>query len=165
MAIPHKAPSPNDVMILENQLNSSICSQLIEFANHTSQVAISTKEALKPWDNMLFDMFSNAFREYRMQYPNFFKMENKDVGYTLSTRSKQDRDAAPGFVGSTQYIVGAVVMLNDDVAGGELSFPRQNLAIQPDCGKLVVFPNSYVFPFTMKPVRLGHVYFISTYFY
>ena len=165
IAIPHQAPVPQDVMILTHRLNFTMCQQLIQFANHTCRVALSTNETLKPWDNVLFNAFSEALRTYRMQYAHFFDMENKDVGYTLSVRSKQDAEATPSFLGASRYTVGAIVMLNDDVAGGQLSFPRQKILIDPECGKLVIFPNSYVFPFTMTPVRLGHVYFISTYFH
>jgi predicted 2-oxoglutarate/Fe(II)-dependent dioxygenase YbiX len=55
-------------------------------------------------------------------------------------------------------VMSGVVYLNDDVEGGELYFPRQNLKIKPKAGSVVVFPSVEPFVHESLPVTKGEKY-------
>lgn len=165
-AIPHEQP-PSDILVLNHVINDTMCQQLMHFGNDSvTRVAISSTESLKPWDMFLFSVFGQAFQQYVLQYNVFYTLEKKDIGYNLMVRTKDNKDLKPNFASTTpKLLVGAIIFLNDNVAGGQLHFPRQNKKIDPECGRFVVFPNSHVFPYAFYPVKLGQLYYVGTYFY
>lgn len=54
--------------------------------------------------------------------------------------------------------IGMILFLNEDFEGGELIFPKQEVVIQPEKGKLVVFPMSYMYPHLVNNVTGGDRY-------
>lgn len=67
-----------------------------------------------------------------------------------------------------RLLFGALVFLNDNVAGGELSIQTgapQPVVLQPECGRLVMFPFTFAVPKTIRRVRVGTLYLLSVAFY
>ncbi len=58
----------------------------------------------------------------------------------------------------------AVGFLNEDVVGGTLVFPRQNMRIEPRVGRLVMWPSSFCFPHASEDVVKGVKYSVVTWF-
>lgn len=55
-------------------------------------------------------------------------------------------------------VMSGVIYLNDDVEGGELNFPEQNITIKPKAGSIVVFPSVEPFYHQSLPVIKGEKY-------
>lgn len=55
-------------------------------------------------------------------------------------------------------IMSGVIYLNDDVEGGELNFPEQDITIKPKAGSIVVFPSVKPFYHQSLPVTKGYKY-------
>lgn len=54
--------------------------------------------------------------------------------------------------------IGMVVFLNHDFSGGELIFPEQERVITPECGDIVVFPVSHLYPHMVNAISGGKRY-------
>lgn len=60
--------------------------------------------------------------------------------------------------------VSAVVYLNEEYSGGELSFSRlDGLSIKPKTGDIIVFPSNYLYEHESKPVLEGTKYAVATF--
>lgn len=55
-------------------------------------------------------------------------------------------------------IMSGVVYLNDNLEGGELFFPQQNIKIKPKAGSVIVFPSVEPFYHESLPVTKGEKY-------
>ncbi|MBT7610703.1 MAG: 2OG-Fe(II) oxygenase [Bacteriovoracaceae bacterium] len=54
-----------------------------------------------------------------------------------------------------------ILYLNDkEFSGGQLIFPVQKEVIEPELGKIVIFPASYMFPHQVAPIALGERYYM-----
>jgi hypothetical protein len=54
-----------------------------------------------------------------------------------------------------------LLYLNDkEFSGGQLLFPTQKEVIEPELGKVVIFPASYMFPHQVAPIASGERYFM-----
>lgn len=54
----------------------------------------------------------------------------------------------------------SLIYLNDDFEGGNLVFPTQKKVIDPEVGKFVIFPASYLFPHHVLPICTKERFFI-----
>ena len=71
------------------------------------------------------------------------------------THFKVHADHGPTYV----CTVSAVIYLNDDYKGGEISFPRfDNLVIKPKAGDIVVFPSTYIYEHASEDMISGVKY-------
>jgi predicted 2-oxoglutarate/Fe(II)-dependent dioxygenase YbiX len=61
--------------------------------------------------------------------------------------------------------VSIVGYLNDDFAGGETFFDRQNVKVKPKTGSVLVFPAYYTHPHQALPVLQGRKYAFTTWLY
>jgi predicted 2-oxoglutarate/Fe(II)-dependent dioxygenase YbiX len=57
-----------------------------------------------------------------------------------------------------QPIMSGVIYLNDDVLGGELEFPNQNIKIKPAAGSIIVFPSVEPYYHQSLPIISGVKY-------
>lgn len=71
------------------------------------------------------------------------------------THFKVHADHGPTYV----CTVSAVIYLNDDYEGGEISFPRfDNLVIKPQAGDIVIFPSTYIYEHASEDMISGTKY-------
>jgi Rps23 Pro-64 3,4-dihydroxylase Tpa1-like proline 4-hydroxylase len=63
----------------------------------------------------------------------------------------------------TAPLMSAVLYLNDDYEGGELSFPDQKVLIKPLAGSIVVFPSVEPFYHQSMPVLSGTKYMVPAF--
>jgi hypothetical protein len=61
--------------------------------------------------------------------------------------------------------ISCVVYLNDDYDGGELKFNNHNISIKPSAGSIFVFPSTDPFVHQSMPVKNGHKYLITGFWY
>lgn len=52
----------------------------------------------------------------------------------------------------------AILYLNSEFTGGEISFPKQGVSIAPTAGRLVIFPSNKNFRHEVKPILSGWRY-------
>ena len=149
-----------DIMILENQLTPLECMQMIQQAGEQWVVLVSKEDTWKTWDERLFKVFGDAIGMYQKHIGHALGVAN-DNGYMLVRRNRTNGTVAAF---ATEAPVSMVLFLNGDVAGGEWVFTRQKQEIQPECGRLVVFPGFYTHPRGIGNVRLGEARFIMTHF-
>lgn len=58
-----------------------------------------------------------------------------------------------------------LLYLNEDFAGGELYFPRQDVTVRPRVGMAVAFPSTFAYPHSAAPVRSGVKYALATWIF
>ncbi|MGB1255970.1 MAG: 2OG-Fe(II) oxygenase, partial [Thiolinea sp.] len=107
-------------------------------------VSGSDKAHWKDVDNNLHRSLGIALREFREVYP-FFKGRFKDMGYNLQRYQPGEYyhwhiDSGSHSFADRQLV--AIWYLNDVevAAGGTTDFLHQNVSIQPEKGKLILFP-------------------------
>jgi predicted 2-oxoglutarate/Fe(II)-dependent dioxygenase YbiX len=61
--------------------------------------------------------------------------------------------------------ISVVGYLNDDFAGGETAFDRQELQIRPKQGTVLVFPSFFTYPHQALAVTSGRKYVFTTWLY
>lgn len=146
-----------------NVINASACHEIIQesLGFRTALVRISETPQWAPWDALLFNVISNYITQYRS---NFLvpPVVHQDTGYTLVYRNKSDDSTIPVVVSPPSIILGITIFLNDDVGGGELVFPSQDTMITPECGRMVVWPNSFTHPHAFNAIRIGEQRFIMS---
>ena len=91
-----------------------------------------------------------TFEQYRMKKYNpkydEFK-DHVDVG---------DYNSARRFLVCFLY-------LNTVQVGGETDFPKINYSIQPKCGRLLMFPSTWMYRHAGRPLPSGQKYIVGTY--
>lgn len=70
-----------------------------------------------------------------------------------------DRDDQP----HVEPLMSAVLYLNDDYEGGELSFADQGVEIKPKAGSIVIFPSAEPFYHESKPVTRGQKFIVPAF--
>lgn len=153
------------IKVYDDVINASSCEQMVEASKsfgNASIVSISGKQAWIPWDELLFEQFSNKIRDYSSRFvvsPTI----HEDTGYTLIIRTPADDSTAPMVGNPPTLVLGMLLFLNQDVGGGELLFPQQNgFRVDPECGRLVVWPNTFTHPHALNAVRIGEERFIMS---
>lgn len=51
--------------------------------------------------------------------------------------------------------ISTVWYINDDYEGGEICFPRFNIEYKPKANELLIFPSTYVYNHSVKPIKSG----------
>ena len=149
----------NDILVLESQLNATQCQEIVAQAH--GPINISRDPTWKGWDQQLFRVFDNAVRLYQAFIGHPLGV-NKSKDYLLGVRNATHDSVAP----FCDYLpIGVVLFVNDEVAGGQWYFPRQDKSFEPACGRLVMFPNTFTHPHGIKDVRVGTTWFVLTSFY
>jgi hypothetical protein len=63
-------------------------------------------------------------------------------------------------LGGGEEHMSAVIYLNNEYTGGQISFPTHNIEISPGVGDLIIFPGNLNYPHEVKPVISGKRYTI-----
>jgi len=110
----------------------------------TTDIFISGRDDWKDIDGALRQSLASALREMAAMYPFFGVNRFKDIGYNLQRYQPGEYyhwhvDSGPGEFMARQLV--AIWYLNDVAApGGATEFALQEVAVQPEQGKLVLFP-------------------------
>lgn len=120
----------------------------------------------KDVDHNLHRSLAMALREFRETYP-YFKEPFKDMGYNLQRYQAGEYYHWHIDGGSHQFAERQLVALwyLNDVpveAGGTTDFLFQNLSVQPEKGKLVLFPPFWTHEHRAGMVRSGAKYIATT---
>lgn len=153
------ASQQQDISIYENTMNSTTCDV---FTSPHKHFAISKDAAWKPWDDYLYALYAQYLHTYLSTFPVVPPISS-DTGYILC-KHNDSKAMNPSISPDPQMVITGIILLNSDVGGGDIWFPRQKKKIEPACGKMILFPNSYTHPISMEPVRIGNLRFIVTWF-
>lgn len=103
------------------------------------------------------DCLENYCATYEVSYnpaeSTHWNILKYDVGHKFTRHHDDD--------GDFKSRISLVFYLNDDYEGGELFFHHLNLKIKPQANDLVIFPSSYLFSHSTKPVISGTRYSIT----
>lgn len=130
---------------------------------HLTQLVENGHSNLKSLDDELFLTFASAIADYRVS--NRHLIIQKDEGYAvLRYDADQEYKEHVDNSGCSSRVLSGLLYLNDEYTGGELSFPRQGLTIQPKSGQIVLFPSGFAYPHFAHPVKTGRRYVVATWF-
>ncbi len=108
----------------------------------SSDLSITGRPEWEREDNIFFSSLSNIFRYFHSLVGH--ETEFDDSGYAIQRTNigqkydyHVDYSAAPG---SINRILTIIWYLNDVKKGGETEFRNQEIAVQPEVGKAIVFP-------------------------
>ena len=139
--------------------------QLDDSIKRSTDLTISGKQHWKDLDAELFRSLNRALSEFKQYFP-FFAGPFKDNGYAL-----QRTDAGEFYHwhidgGSHEFAARQLVALwylNDlDGGGGQTEFSYQDVSVQPEAGKLILFPPFWTHLHRGKTLESGHKYIATT---
>jgi hypothetical protein len=115
-------------------------------------------------DNEFTDIFRATFDPVEKDYMSLFGISLKShnpykiLKYEVGGKFENHMDDG----GGNFRRVSTVYYLNDNYSGGELCFPQFGIELKPEEGDMVVFPSSYVYSHSVKPVTAGNRYSIAS---
>ncbi len=131
----------------------------------TTDLACSAHPDWKDVDQILFRSLALAMREIKQRYP-FFRGPFKDIGYNVQRYHEGEYYHWHIDGGSHQFAdrqLVAIWYLNDvNGPGGETEFLFQDIKIQPEQGKLVLFPPFWTHEHRAATVQKGTKYIATT---
>lgn len=139
--------------------------QLDDSIKRSTDLVISGKQHWKDLDGELFRSLNRALSEFKQYFP-FFAGPFKDNGYAL-----QRTDAGEFYHwhidgGSHEFAARQLVALwylNDiDGSGGQTEFKYQDVSVQPEAGKLILFPPFWTHLHRGKTLDAGRKYIATT---
>ena len=132
----------------------------------TTDLRISGRPEWKDIDAVLMQSLSKNFSAAAQMFPFFAANRFKDLGYNMQRYQPGEYyhwhvDSGPGEFMNRQLV--AIWYLNDVKGpGGETEFPLQEIKIQPEEGKLVLFPPFWTHPHRAVTVATGVKYIATT---
>jgi len=139
--------------------------QLDDSIKRSTDLVISGKQHWQDLDRELFRSLNRALSEFKQYYP-FFAGPFKDNGYAL-----QRTDAGEFYHwhidgGSHEFAIRQLVALwylNDlNGEGGQTEFSYQEISVQPEAGKLILFPPFWTHLHRGKTLQSGRKYIATT---
>ena len=131
----------------------------------TTDLACSAHKQWKDVDQILFRSLALALRELKPRFP-FFNGPFKDIGYNIQRYQPGEYYHWHIDGGSHQFAdrqLVAIWYLNDvEGPGGETEFQFQDVKIQPEQGKLVLFPPFWTHEHRAVTVEKGLKYIATT---
>lgn len=131
----------------------------------TTDVVVSGKPHWKDIDKLLFQSLGRAMVEFREAYP-YFKGPFKDMGYGIQRYRPGEYYQWHIDGGSHDFAMRQLVAiwyLNDvEGPGGTTDFLSQGLRIQPEQGKLLLFPPFWTHEHRSAPLEEGVKYIATT---
>lgn len=67
--------------------------------------------------------------------------------------------------GVSTRVLSVLLYLNDDYAGGEITFRQSNVTIKPEAGSLIFFPSNFLYVHEVASVIKGPRYALPTWFH
>ena len=131
----------------------------------STDLVVSGKPHWKDIDRALFGSLAGALREFRERFP-YFKGPFKDMGYAIQRTNPGEYyhwhiDGGSHEFSQRQLV--AVWYLNDVPGpGGETQFLYQDVRIQPEQGKLLLFPPFWTHEHRGEVLQQGVKYIATT---
>jgi len=121
----------------------------------------------RPWECKLAEVLHSCVHAYKALNQHLLVRQDTYVQVLRYQPGQRfglhvDNISGHGTWGARQ--LSAVCFLNDDFEGGQLEFPRQKRKIQPQAGRLVLFPANFCFPHEAHDVVKGVKYTAVTWF-
>ena len=139
--------------------------QLDDSIKRSTDLVISGKQHWHDLDRELFRSLNRALSEFKQYYP-FFAGPFKDNGYALQRTNAGEFYHWHIDGGSHEFAMRQLVAiwyLNDlDGEGGQTEFKYQDIQIQPEAGKLVLFPPFWTHLHRGKTLQSGSKYIATT---
>ncbi|HEX9625714.1 MAG TPA: 2OG-Fe(II) oxygenase [Acidiferrobacterales bacterium] len=132
----------------------------------STDLFISGREDWQDIDGILRQSLGGALREIARQFPFFAANRFKDLGYNLQRYRPGEYyhwhvDSGPGEFMTRQLV--AIWYLNDVPGpGGATEFALQDLGVQPEEGKLVLFPPFWTHIHRAQAMESGVKYIATT---
>lgn len=134
----------------------------------TTDIFVSNKPHWKDADNNLFRSLAMALKEFKEVYPFFADMSRfKDMGYNLQRYQAGEYyhwhvDGDNQELATRQLV--ALWYLNDvpESSGGATQFYYQNASVQPEKGKLILFPPFWTHQHRAQEMVSGAKYIATT---
>lgn len=131
----------------------------------TTDIVVSGKPQWKDIDKLLFQSLGRAMIEFRETYP-YFKGPFKDMGYGVQRYQPGEYYQWHIDGGSHDFAMRQLVALwyLNDVPGpgGTTDFLAQDVKVQPEEGKLVLFPPFWTHEHRSAPLEQGVKYIATT---
>jgi len=166
-SLPLTSGCKHDICVYQTpNIGARECAEIIAHANNGWPIQISTIPQWSAWDELLFQAFGDAMKRYHSPYDAaIFEDAPQDAGYTLLHRTEANGTMhihidAP----QARLRVGAVLFLDARVGGGAWEWPRQSVYVEPACGRMVLFPNTYTHPKVLRAIVAGSMCYIVTWF-
>jgi hypothetical protein len=168
----------------ENTLSEENCGKLISLfeameekhvvydhqvqAGHPQWTEMNLTQHRESWQELfgsLSQLFYSAFVQYITEHgapiPHPKKMEELRMKrYTGDDHFAMHTDVTDHAT-ARRYLAG-ILYLNDNVEGGEIHFPVQDLTVKPKMGDFLIFPPLWCFPHEARPT-MDVKYIISGY--
>ena len=168
------------VKIYDNVLPDAVCQNLIDlfetniqhqhFVNHNNcpcftqvnlnMVSSDTVRSLIPY-------LAEVYKRYRKDTKNFYSPPLKELEefrikrYTTNGDERFDEHVDVINYSTARRVVAFIFYLNDN--NGSTIFSNQDLNIEPECGRVVVFPPTWEYPHSGLPPSDYPKYILSTY--
>ena len=139
--------------------------QLDDSIKRSTDLVISGKQHWHDLDRELFRSLNRALSEFKQYYP-FFAGPFKDNGYALQRTNAGEFYHWHIDGGSHEFAMRQLVAiwyLNDlDGEGGQTELKYQDIQIQPEAGKLLLFPPFWTHLHRGKTLQSGSKYIATT---
>lgn len=131
----------------------------------STDLFISGKQHWRDIDQALFQSLRLALTYLRQDFP-YFSGRFKDEGYGIQRTKEQEYYHWHVDGGSHQFsqrqLVAIWYLNHVEAAGGSTEFRRQNIKIQPQCGKLILFPPFWTHEHRGSKLEQGIKYIATT---
>jgi hypothetical protein len=164
--------SKDNIKVFNNFISDEVCDELL------SVKGFPHRHESEFWSNRIFanrniNRIAEKFRE------NIRLLIENQYGVAISLQPPAQSQINPTIIswhpgidmglhvddlGTEDYHMAALIYLNDDFVGGEISFPTHNLEIKPKKGDLVVFPGNLNYAHKVNPITDGDRYTIPFWF-
>ena len=119
----------------------------------------------------------NTLQKTFVEYVNLY-MKDLDIGqdfpakyafeqfrikkYSTANDEFRDHVDVQDFTSARRFLV-CFLYLKDVTEGGQTAFPKLDHAIQPKCGRLLMFPSVWLYRHAGRPVTRGTKYIVGSY--
>jgi hypothetical protein len=147
--------SKDNVRIIKNFLSKDECSQIILDATQ------GTAHGDGQWTEMIYPLeLPEQLAMVKEIWEREFdiKVSLKNGLYLVRWTKGKSMPLHVDDLGSGDEQISAVIYLNDDYEGGQISFPTHDIEISPETGDLIIFPGNLNYAHEVKPVISGNRY-------
>jgi hypothetical protein len=164
--------SKDNIKVFNNFISDDICDELL------SVKGLPHKNESEFWSNRVFanrhiNVIADTFREkIRLIIEKEYKVDISPIAPAQSQINPAIISWHPGIdmglhvddLGTEDYHMAALIYLNDNFIGGEISFPTHGIEIKPKSGDLIIFPGNLNYAHKIDPIISGNRYTMPFWF-